>query len=70
MKYVIAFAASIFVAISSAVAEPLVLGTTKGSANYQTGLALSKTLQKSDVWDLMEIRLPHKEEETSIEDSD
>ena len=41
MKYVIAFAASIFVAISSAVAEPLVLGTTKGSANYQTGLALS-----------------------------
>ena len=49
MKYVIAFAASIFVAISSAVAEPLVLGTTKGSANYQTGLALSKTLQKSDI---------------------
>ena len=48
MKYVIA-AVAMAIAISTAHAEPLILGTTKGSANYQTGLALSKALKESGI---------------------
>ena len=52
MKNIIAaFSAAILlvIAVSTVHAETLVLGTTKGSANYQTGLALSKALKASGI---------------------
>jgi hypothetical protein len=54
----VALVAALFVAASTAVASDIVtLGTTKGSANAQTGAALARTMAAADI---QLIPLPHR----------
>ena len=64
MKFIIA---AIILIVTTTTAYAETLGTTKGSANYQTGVALAKTM---DAGDITLIPLPHRGTQIYLEKVD